>query len=362
MIGRSKIITKILKGIKDIDNDKKFSVIYGKGAEKLDFAESLCVHLFERMFIYNYEIFNESEVGDGILEIIGSTIDEMEQHAKYCRKKAIIVIKIEDEKKIVNIKENFANYSNCYFIIVIDKEDIKPIENINCFNALLKEDNALVLFNELYASYGRDPKNLTPAEKQTLLKRSNPKNNLYEPKKISKVVDECILGIKSDEINIEDNTIKKRTISLKPSDAYLFLLSKMPSGLPDCFLQLIFKNNFDDELISKYTMNNWNYFNTDINFEELEIKEEKQEPIKEDNKTNKQITFEDFEKYCMEYMLKALKLYAKLLYYYIEKDRNEIIYPDENIHFLFNSYNNEGIWKSNIPKIKDDENTNKSHA
>ena len=360
MIGRSKIITKILKGIKDIDNDKKFSVIYGKGAEKLDFAESLCVHLFERMFIYNYEIFNESEVGDGILEIIGSTIDEMEQHAKYCRKKAIIVIKIEDEKKIVNIKENFANYSNCYFIIVIDKEDIKPIENINCFNALLKEDNALVLFNELYASYGRDPKNLTPAEKQTLLKRSNPKNNLYEPKKISKVVDECILGIKSDEINIEDNTIKKRTISLKPSDAYLFLLSKMPSGLPDCFLQLIFKNNFDDELISKYTMNNWNYFNTDINFEELEIKEEKQEPIKEDNKTNKQITFEDFEKYCMEYMLKALKLYAKLLYYYIEKDRNEIIYPDENIHFLFNSYNNEGIWKSNIPKIKDDENINEN--
>ena len=360
MIGRSEIITQILKEIKGIEKDKKFSIIYGKGAEKLDFSESLCVHLFERMIIYNYEIFNESEVGDDILGMVGSAIDEMEKHAKYCRKKAIIVIKIEDEKKIANIKEIFANYSNCYFIIVIDKEDIKKIENINYFNALLNENNALILFNELYASYGRDPKNLNLEEKKTLLKRSNPKNNLYEPKKISKIVDECILGIKSNEINIEDNITKKRTISLKPSDAYLFLLSKMPSGLPDCFLQLIFKNNFEDELISKYTMNNWNYFNTDINFNELKIKEEKEEPIKKDNKTNKQKTFEDFEKYCMEYMLKALKLYAKLLYYYIEKDRNEIIYPDENIHFLFNSYNNEGIWKSNIPKIKDDENINEN--
>ena len=363
MIGRSQIITQILKEIKGIDNennDKKFSIIYGKGVEKLDFAESLCVHLFERMIIYNYEIFNESEIGDNILEIIGPTIDEMELHAKYFRKKAIIVIKVEDNKKIENIKKKFANYSNCYFIIVIDKEDIKKIENVNYFNALLNENNALILFNELYKSYGRDPGNINKAEKQALLKKSNLKDNLYEPKKISKVVDECILGIKSDEINIEDNIIKKRTISLKPSDAYLFLLSKMPSGLPDCFLQLIFNQNFEDELISKYTMNNWNYFNSDINFDKLEIKEEKQEQIKEDKITNKQITFEDFEKYCMEYMLKALKLYAKLLYYYIEKDRNEIIYPDENIHFIFNSYNNEGIWKSNIPKIKDDENINEN--
>ena len=178
--------------------------------------------------------------------------------------------------------------------------------------------------------------------------RSNPKNNLYEPKKISKVVDAYILGIEINKINIEDEDkiTKERTISLKPSDAYLFLLSKMPSGLPDCFLQLIFNETFEDELISKYTMNNWNYLNSDI-FDELKKKE--------DNNQNNQIAFEVFEKYCMKYMLKALKLYAKLLYYYIEKDRNEIIYPDENIHFIFNSYNNEGIWKSNIPKIKDDD-------
>ena len=102
--------------------------------------------------------------------------------------------------------------------------------------------------------------------------RSNPKNNLYEPKKISKVVDAYILGIEINKINIEDEDkiTKERTISLKPSDAYLLLLSKMPSGLPDCFLQLIFNETFEDELISKYTMNNWNYLNSDI-FDELKI-------------------------------------------------------------------------------------------
>ena len=70
----------------------------------------------------------------------------------------------------------------------------------------------------------------------------------------------------------------------------------MPSGLPDCFLQLIFNETFEDELISKYTMNNWNYLNSDI-FDELKKKE--------DNNQNNQIAFEVFEKYCMKYILRC---------------------------------------------------------
>ena len=360
MIGKSSIITKVLKDIKDINEENHFSLIYGKkGLEKLDFAESLCVHLFERKYIYNYEIFNESEIGDNILRIIETKIEEMQQHAKSFKKKAIIVIKIEEIEKIQKIKKKFGNNNNCYFIIIIDEENIGRIKNCNCFNALLDKNNAKKLFQELYSSYGRNARDIKEKDLESLIKKTNPKNDLYEPKKISKIVDSYILGVPIDKINLEDNVIKKRTLSLTPLYAYLFLLSKMPSGLPDCFVQLIFKENFDDNLIGKYTMNNWNYFNSDINFKDLgNIEMENQ--IKEENKKNKEKNFEEFEKYSMKYFLKALKLYAKLLYYYIEKERNKINYPDENFHLIFNSYNNEGIWKSNIPNIKDDENINEN--
>ena len=365
IIGRTPIITHVIKELNNKNEDNPFTIIYGKkGMEKLDFAESLCVYLFERKIIINYEIFNEFEFGDNILEIIESKINEMQKYAKYLQKKVIIIIKIEENEDLIErIKNRFSNFNNCYFIIVIDKEDIKPEikKNFKNFNALLDRFNAELLFKELYISYGRSGNDLNTVIFNKLFEKLNQKNKKYEPKKISKLVDSYILCKSIDKINIDDNNME-RTILLTPLYAYLFILSKMPSGLPDCFVQLIFKDNFDDELISKYTMNNWNYINTDIQFnkakivEEIIIQKEGEPCIKE----IKQKTFEDFEKYSLEYMLKALKLYSKLLYFYIEKDRNQINYPDENIHFIFNSYNNEGIWKSNIPNIKDKDEINEN--
>jgi hypothetical protein len=154
-----------------------------------------------------------------------------------------------------------------------------------------------------------------------------------------------------DEVNEDKNNIN-REISLTPLYAYLFLLSKMPQGLPDCFVQLVFDKSFNDDLISKYTKNNWYYINSDI-FDK--IKEREKKGIKENN----QVSLEQLEKYSLNYMLKALKLYFYLLDFDIERNRNNVKHPDLNFHLIFNSYNNEKIWnwKSNI-NYKDSINKN----
>ena len=47
-----------------------------------------------------------------------------------------------------------------------------------------------------------------------------------------------------------------------------------------------------------------------------------------------------------ECICKCLEIYAKLLFYYIKKTRENICFPDSNVHYHFNSYNNKGIWKT----------------
>ena len=51
---------------------------------------------------------------------------------------------------------------------------------------------------------------------------------------------------------------------------------------------------------------------------------------------------------CYNYIFKALKLYTKVLIFFIEKNREKILYKNGNIHYLFNSYSNRNIWKSKI--------------
>ena len=54
-LGRRNIIGKIFNNIKDNEN---YAIFYGeKDLLKTDFAESLCVYLYERKIINNYEIF-----------------------------------------------------------------------------------------------------------------------------------------------------------------------------------------------------------------------------------------------------------------------------------------------------------------
>ena len=366
LIGRAHIVIQVIKDLRDSNNINKFIIIYGKaGLEKFNLAESLCVYLFERKMIVDYEIFNQIEIDDNIdntIKCIEAKINELQRKPKYMNKKIIIVIKIEQEEFIKTINRNLSKYKNFYFVIVINKEDINIKENKNCFNAILNEYSAKILFLDICSSYGLYIKSENfPEEVDKVLELEKPKYQYtfakireYACLYIAYLIKGCGKGTYSKSDNkgflnyIQDGKTKQVAIGkllskkieikieLTPFLACLFLLSKMPLGLPDCFIQLIFNELFDKKL-NKYKINNWNFINTDINFVEPE-----------DNKENNNI---NLEKYSMQYLLKALKLYSKILYYYIEKDREKIKYSDENIHLIFNSYNNEGIWKSNIPDI-----------
>ena len=378
IIGRIHIIIQVIKDLRDSNNINQFIIIYGKaGLEKLNLAESLCVYLFERQIIANYEIFNQLEIDDNIdntIKCIEAKIIELQRKPKYINKKIIIIIKIEQKEFIKTIKSSLSKYKNFYFVIIINKEYINIEENNNCFNAILNKDNAKSLFLEICSSYGlyinkskNDIIDNFPSEVEKILKNQNEQYTFAEIREyadlyISYLIEEYKKGTysKSNDTgfakyiqNKKEKLVttgkflskeKEIKIELTPFFAYLFLLSKMPLGLPDCFVQLIFNKLFDEKLINIYKINTWNFINTDTIFVDGK-----------DNKDNtKIINYQNLKEYSMEYMIKALKVYYKILYYYIEKDRIKIKYPDENIHFIFNSYNNEGIWKSNIPDIRDD--------
>ena len=379
MIGRNNIILKVLNDINnDGDNNNNLIIVYGsKSTEKIDFMESLGVYLFEREIIYNYEIYNEYEIDGDILEKIESKIDESKLFVQNLKKKYLIIVQIVEKtkeeinqklKKIDKINNQLLQYKNFfYFIILIDIEDLSDFQekekNI-CFNSLLEKGYAITLVNQLLKYYGCSKLNkkeenefLLKAKQirnENLIKEKKPtkEDDLYEHRTLSKIVDLYFLYHDLSKIHLNLDIMKTK---IQLTDIpYLFLLSKMPKGLPDYFLQFIFnKKDFQHDLISKYSKNEWKYINTDIELSRFEIENDGENQV---NNNNKPITQEQIEKNSIIYMLKALKLYAKMLYYYIEKDRDKIMYPDENFHFVFNSYNNEGIWKSKIPEIKKKEN------
>ena len=345
IIGRVHIIKQVLDDLNNNSRSCKFTVIYGdKSNEKYYFVESLCVFLFERKQIDDYRNFDK----------FSEEIEKYIKSIKISFNKIIISIKINGDE-IKTILEDFKDYQNFYFILIVDQENIDEIEediekkkiNCNFFDVFLNRNGAINLF-----------KNLCPNEKlyettalkiiniyDKYLEKQNGQNCVkkYDPKIIEQLCDSYIANkfeLKNVSLD-EKSLIKPIEITLdntKYSYSYLFLLSKMPLGLPDRFIYIVFKRkeNFANEFTSRNTNNNWNYLNQDIKFEE---------GFKEDSEKYKK-----FKEKSIKYLLKALKLYCRILYFYIQKDRDEIIYPDEKIHFIFNSYNNEGIWKSNIAK------------
>ena len=112
-----------------------------------------------------------------------------------------------------------------------------------------------------------------------------------------------------------------------------YLLSNMPSGLPKCILNSLFDDYdriYDEKnFISKSPETDWIIINKDIYYKE-NFKEDK------------------MKKECFEILIKTLKLYIILIKFFIEKNRDKVNYKGGNIHYFFNSYNNNSIWKDNI--------------
>ena len=358
IVGRKNIIGRIFDKI----NNEKFIILFGeKDLAKMNFSESLCEYLHERKIINDYKIFRIKNEWD--FNFIKDKIfyPKIDNSFKSCRKKNVVIIRFDIEEDTIGFKlfsEIFTKfYNNCinqfFFIFIFntkdsnemidrkDKEEKFWTKMKNNIDKNIKEDiNKYIYYIGININLSLNVINNFLKGKNIKIS-DNVKENLirekakYKPKKI-KILSELLLQDETPENIKKMKELKLTNIKLSSNELsykLYYLLMNMPSGLPDCFLQLIFpdydKINDNNNLMRK-SIDNWNIIN--------------KEKIIEKN-------FKDINKMklCYISLFEALKIYAQLLKFYIDKNREKIIYKNGEIHYIFNSYSNENIWKSQIP-------------
>ena len=358
VIGRAKNMEKILNILSDNTGyNSHFIIIYGdKDMGKQEFAESVCVYLFERKLIKLYEIINISTKYD--LESIKNKISN---YNKNLQEKIIIIIKINyllDEEKTITFVNQILNEiiienNNLYFIILMATQkvnienDLKGINKFETINFELKFNSSKKLLIQLCDYFGFQNNyfsifgDLSDDNFKELFQSIK-----YKPKKIMKIADlvgvvknfeQLIETIKSEDYNEKRKIyeIEKLMETFNISRIY-YLLALMPSGLPESLLTLIYPNYEEfmkEEDVTKsliYTdpNDNWKYIKQYKKIITSFFCSKEKDEIRQECISN------------------FLKVYAKLLFYYIEKNRQKICFPDNNIHYIFNSYNGTGIWKT----------------
>ena len=351
-IGREKKMEKIYNIITDNSGQNShFIIVYGdKEFGKEDFCESVCVYLFERKLINKYEKIELKTEYD--LEIIKNKILNFRKYQQ--DKKIIIIIKIylfkESESfRFVNkiLDEINIENSNLYYFIIVktEKENIESeIKGKNKFEIIsLKrdEESAKNLLEKLCKHYGciNNYNNLKEKKDELikLVKCQQKKIEIlsdlirkYDDYNIIKKYIESKEILKQKEKNRIEQLLEKNDIS-----KIYYLLSNMPSGLPNSILNLIYPDYFtimaegkrNINLIYRDPNDNWNYL--------YDFKKEIINYFKNKDKEKK------------EYISNCIEIYSKLLYEYIKKNKQNICFPgDSNIHYIFNSYNGTGIWKT----------------
>ena len=124
--GRRSLIGRVFNSIY---NKEKYFIFFGeKGMAKLDFAETLCVYLYERKIIDNYTILRINTKED-LNELKGTIKKEIENNkTNFNKKKNIKVVKFDNEQRETNFKNYKAIYWNYlnnifYIIFIFDMED-----------------------------------------------------------------------------------------------------------------------------------------------------------------------------------------------------------------------------------------------
>ena len=343
-----------MKEIYDIinNNNEHIIIICGdKEIGKNDFAESVSNYLFERKIInsyYNIEIskkIGKEELKEKILKI--------SKYDKYKNGKIIIIIKInysspknksnELLNNILNILDEISIiYNNYYFIILFlceNEIDVKVNAKVKCkiFHLdKLKIESANKLLENLCESidYRKNFEKLKESNITELLQLVKYKRkDIYylaeliceEPnfEKIKSIINFSLYIKAKEKIKFEE---------LKDNELFkiYYLLSIVPFGLPNNIINLIYPNLY---LNLKYIKNDLIYISNEDQFYHINEKYKKDIYEYFNNKTKEKT----------ECIYNLIKVYAKLLYYYIEKNKKIINFSDSNIHYIFNSYNCEGI-------------------
>ena len=357
IIGRKLLVKDIFEYIVTNKNGNFIIVLYGdNGLRKMDFAESTCVHLFERKIIHKYDKFIiDSEFDYEKMKNIICKNEKMN-----CNNKIVYIIKyitietfeaLAEKISKINNDNNLKCYKNIYFILICDLnlENKKEIDNnVKFFNAKIRDPARLIeYYCRLYnCSYSSDSLYHLGEE----LKKINSK-----PKLLEKIAN--LLAFENKSIQDIINIVKTRPkrllkeykkapliITEKNKEIYIqyYFISKFPSGLPDTFISLIFYKKEKSEIVNNIVKtkikinekNDWKFIEKDILFTD-----EENHPI-------------DMFIYAKNYIIKAVKLYALLLDEYIDKNRNEINFKDYNIHIICNSYNSSELWKSHLKELE----------
>ena len=353
IVGRRKQVKEIYEIIDNANiNNIHFIIIHGAfEVGKRDFAESVCIYLFERKIINDYWMIDIRESKELVKKV-----KELTDNGKNSDGKYILVIKInynlEDPIYILNdiLKDkNILNPYFYYFILLVTKDEeighliefqenkykIIYLENLN--KILAKK-----LLFDLCSAYGYS------SNFKILNEKDNQIDDLlemvgYSRKNINILVE--IIGKYNDFEKIKDiiqtedfndnSDIKNEIRKLMEKDIskIYFVLSFMPYGLPSSIFKLyspdfqkIINEEDEEKLISINPNNNW------YTIIEKRYKREIFDLMPESKRK--------------ECICKCLEIYAKLLFYFIKKTREKICFPDSNVHYHFNSYNNKGIWKT----------------
>ena len=351
VIGRRKEMREIYDILSNNDASNNNSIIiYGdKEIGKQDFSESICVYLFERKIIDNYKIIEIKTELD--LDYFKNKLSEYNKNNKI-----IIIIKISyslEEKKALDLLNYILNEiklenNNFYYIILLSCQNEKIEDNIasKCKKIIhlekLREDSAKDLLYNLCDSLGY-LNNLNNINKGDNLKKLFEMIN-YQPKKINDIAEFISRGADYEELitiiksKINEEKIGKNKfeqIMEKSFSKIYYLLSIMKEGLPNSIIKLIFRD-YEEVMEEEDKNNTLIYQDEEDNWYHIIQKYKK-------DIDNYFIIKKKFKEECIS---KCLKVFARMLFFYIEKNKQNICFPDGDIHYIFNSYNGNGIWKS----------------
>jgi DNA polymerase III delta prime subunit len=267
--------------------------------------------------------------------------------------KFVIIIELNNNylEKSIDVVNEFLNepslcLPNIYYFILLTTENDKIIYSIECsvnhYKIInleeLNGNNTLNLLQELceYYGYSKYLVNLKMEEKiieiipRKTFKKINELAKLIGQNKNFEQIKNSIQNENSNIIELEQNKLGK-TMEKNISKIY-FLLSIVQNGLPLSIIKLyepqfenIREKEDENKLILTEADNNW-YI------------------IEEFRKMNIiRLMPEDKRKL---YIRKIIKIYSRLLFYFINKNLENVCFPDSEIHYNFNSYNKKGLWKT----------------
>ena len=352
VVGRREQIKEVYDIIEDEKiNNIHFIILHGAyEVGKQNFAESTCIYLFERNVINGYWMLEIKESKEELCE----KINQLTHINGNFEGKYIVVIKINyNLEKPIDLLNEILNEksilnSNLYYIILLLTQNDKIEYSIHSqekykviYLMNLKLDSAKNLLSGLCNSYGysMNLKNLKENQINELLEIID-----YSRKKVTDLAEllgkynnfEKLKKILKDSNDININANIQSELGLlrgKEIMKLYYFLSIMNYGLPESMLNLydpnfraIIRQEDEEHLIYIEPNNKWytiidnGYKNYICDFLENEKKED-----------------------CIK---KCLKIYTKLLFYKIRNTSNEVCFPDSEIHYNFNSYNNKGIWKT----------------